>query len=96
MLSDDSFFRAVEQMNLGIDLITVERERIELASLNLEAGIKARKRAAFNSALSYLNIALNLLPDKSWIEYYDLTSSVIRELAEAEYIDGNYERSEIL
>ncbi len=92
--TDDEFFRAVEQMNLGSDLISSIKEKTELVQLNLEAGIKSKKGAAFSSALSYLRTAYEMLPENSWIGEYELTSSIYRELAEVHCVEGNYESSD--
>ena len=86
----------VNQLNYGVDLLTQEEEKYELANLNLIAGKKAKNNTAFTSAAKYLNLGCKLLAIDSWSFKYDLTLSLYVETAEAEYLVGNFERSKEL
>ncbi|MBD2543701.1 AAA family ATPase [Planktothricoides raciborskii] len=87
---DSVIFDVVYQFNQGLNLIEDLPEKLELIQLNLAAGKKAKAANAYNSAGEYFQIALNFLPESSWQTYYSLTLEVYTELAETEYLLGNY------
>ncbi|MGE5671764.1 MAG: protein kinase domain-containing protein, partial [Fibrobacterota bacterium] len=62
----DTIFDIVNNMNIGKALIESETERIELSDLNRNAADKARKSAAFSSAVSYYETARDLLTEQEW------------------------------
>ncbi|MEG4234505.1 AAA family ATPase [Microcoleus sp. Pol11C3] len=92
----ENIFALVNQLNYGTDLITLELERYELAELNLIAGQKAKGATAYESAVKYLKVGLELLGEDSWESQYDLTIALHLEAAETEYINTNFERSQQL
>lgn len=92
----DNIFALVNQLNFGIDLLTSEPEKFELAELNLIAGQKAKAAMAYESAVKYLNIGLGLLAEDSWQNQYQLTLTLHTEAAEAEYLNTNFEGAENL
>ncbi|MEG4090034.1 AAA family ATPase [Microcoleus sp. Pol12B4] len=92
----ENIFALVNQLNYGTDLITLELERYELAELNLIAGQKAKAGTAYESAVKYLKVGLELLGEDSWESQYDLTIALHVEAAETEYINTNFERSQQL
>ena len=87
---DDKLFDIVNQLNIGIPLITSQSERDELAQLNLLAGQKAKAATAYESAANYLTTGLNLLATDSWRIQYNLTVEIYYEAAEAAYLRGNF------
>ena len=87
----ENIFALVNQLNVGIDLITQKSEREELASLNLMAGQKAKSAIAYSPAVRYLSIGLDLLETDSWQQQYELTLNLYFEVAEAEYFNANLE-----
>ncbi|MEK8021605.1 MAG: hypothetical protein VSS75_032415, partial [Candidatus Parabeggiatoa sp.] len=89
---DDNLFDIVNQLNLGISLITEQSERDELVQLNFKAGRKARASTAYTAASRYLTVALELLPTESWQNQYDLTLAVYEAGAEAAYLSGDFAR----
>ncbi|KAM3115087.1 trifunctional serine/threonine-protein kinase/ATP-binding protein/sensor histidine kinase [Phormidesmis sp. 146-33] len=91
----DRLFELVEHLNIGQALITDSKKQITLATLNLEAGKKAKSAAAYSAASEYLNQARQHLHN-SWSEHYDLTFAVHREQAEIEYLIGNCKESKQL
>ena len=93
---EEKIFDIVNNLNSGIDLITNQLERDELASLNLMAGCKAKSATAYEPALKYLSIGLRLLTESSWQSHYDLTLKLHLEALEAEYINTNFERATYL
>ncbi len=92
----DNIFALVNQLNFGTDLLTNQSEKDELAELNLIAGQKAKAATAYEAAVNYLNVGLELLSQDSWESRYDLTFTFYLEAAEAEYLNANLERAEIL
>jgi predicted ATPase/signal transduction histidine kinase len=91
----DRLFELVGHLNMGQALITDSTERITLATLNLEAGKKAKSAAAYSAASEYLTQARQHLTN-SWTDHYELTFTVHREQAEVEYLIGNGEQSKQL
>src|SRR5205814_1411703 len=55
---DGKLFEIVEQLNAGRALIRDAAERLQLARLNLRAGAKARRSAAFQATLEHMRTGL--------------------------------------
>ncbi|MCP4358125.1 MAG: PAS domain S-box protein, partial [Chloroflexi bacterium] len=89
-------FTIVNQLNAGIDLVTDRAEKIKFARLNMQAGQKALKATAYESAVIYLRYGHRLLPDDCWQTDYNLAFKLHRLLAEAEYLAANYARADAL
>ena len=92
----ERIFEVVDHLNLGWKLITHDREKVELAALNLEAGKKAKESAAYVAALQYLIAGISCLNENAWEEHYQLSIDLYRQRAEVEYLNGNFDRSESL
>ncbi|HLO86885.1 MAG TPA: AAA family ATPase [Nostocaceae cyanobacterium] len=90
---EEKIFEIVNQINLGIDLIINQSEKYELAKLNLIAGKKAKLAIAYEAAVRYLTIGLDLLGKDSWQNQYDLTLNLYIEVAEAEYLSSDFAKS---
>ena len=99
-LSEDArsekLFEIVDHLNQSRVLIIEETEKIELATLNLDAGIKAKDATAYGAAQEYLIAGRECLNSTSWLEYYDLTLNLHIQLANVEFLMGNFERSQDL
>ncbi|MGB3201079.1 MAG: ATP-binding protein, partial [Nodosilinea sp.] len=91
---NENVFAIVNQLNYGIDLLTAEAEIYQLAELNRVAGQKAKAAAAYDSALRYLKLGLDLLPAQSWQQQYNLTLALHEAAAEAAYLNGDFEQME--
>lgn len=91
-----NIFDIVNQFNMGIDTISGQSEKTELAKLNLTAGRKAKAAAAYEAAVRYLRVGIELLPEDSWQSQYDLTLASYESTAEAEYLSINHESSKKL
>jgi PAS domain S-box-containing protein len=89
---DSQLFQIVNQLNCGISLIDDSREREELAKLNQRAGEKARLSSAYDAAMNYLNIGLELLPPQAWQNQYFLSLTLHQLAAEIAYLSGDYDR----
>jgi predicted ATPase len=72
-------FDIVNQLNLGVDLITQLSKRDELARLNLIAGRKAKAATAYEIAAGYIRTGLSLLTPESWQYQYELTLPLYTE-----------------
>ncbi|OCR01424.1 hypothetical protein BCD67_23520 [Oscillatoriales cyanobacterium USR001] len=93
---EEKIFDIVNQLNFSTDLITQQEKRNELATLNLIAGKKAKVSNAYEPAVRYLNVGLEMLENDSWQSQYDLTFNIYKEIIEAEYLNTNFERSALL
>ncbi|MCC5637883.1 AAA family ATPase [Nostoc sp. CHAB 5844] len=89
----ENIFAIINQLNIGADLIGEQIEKNQLAQLNLIAGYKAKSATAYETAIKYLNTALELLETNSWQSQYDFTLKLYIETAEAEYLNINFARA---
>ena len=92
----NKLFDVVNQLNQGVSLIVDRGEKNELAKLNLQVGKKAKDSTAYEPALTYLEIALNLLPSDSWKDLYKLTLEIYTEIIEVLDLNGKFEKADIL
>jgi PAS domain S-box-containing protein len=93
---EEKIFNIVNQLNYGVELVTHQTEREELAQLNLIAGRKAKASTAYVAATGYLNLGLGLLAAQAWQSQYELTLALYVEAAEAEYLSGHFDEMERL
>jgi PAS domain S-box-containing protein len=93
---NDKIFTLVDILNEGRVLIESEDEKIVLAKLNLQAGIKAKTATAYAASRNYLTIAKNEFPGDIWGKDNRMSMILYQELAEIEYLNGNIEQSQIL
>ncbi|HAT12235.1 MAG TPA: serine/threonine protein kinase, partial [Microcoleaceae bacterium UBA11344] len=93
---EENIFDIVNQLNVGIDTINQPAEKTQLAKFNLTAGRKAKAAAAYEAAVRYLRVAMELLPADCWQSQYDLTLAIYESTAESEYLNINYEDSKKL
>ncbi len=91
----DEIFEIVDHLNLGVELVTHQEERDEIAKLNLRAGKKAKAATAHGAALEYFNTGLKLLSVDSWHSSYDLTLALYEEAVEAAYLNGDFEQMQL-
>jgi diguanylate cyclase (GGDEF)-like protein len=101
---DGRLFEIVEQLNAGRALMADAGERVRLAALNLRAGSRARRSAAFQAALAHMRTGLELLPADApdghaaplpdlWLELWlDLRLGE----AEAAYLCGQFDAAEAI
>ncbi|BDA74454.1 serine/threonine protein kinase [Calothrix sp. PCC 7716] len=89
----NNIFTLVNQLNFGHELIETQIEKNELAQLNLIAGQKAKAAIAYEAAVNYLNIGLQILHLDSWQNQYSLTLNLYIEISEAEYLKANLTRA---
>jgi len=83
-------------LNTVSALITDEDECLGVAQLNLVAGRRARHALAYQSALGYITVGLNLLGREAWHTSYELTMKLHSEAFECEYLTANFARADQL
>jgi predicted ATPase/signal transduction histidine kinase/tRNA A-37 threonylcarbamoyl transferase component Bud32 len=93
---EDNIFDILNQLNIGVEFIDEPAEKTQLAELNLLGGRKAKAASAYDAALKYLRVGLNLLAPDSWTQQYDLTFSLYLEAIEAEYLNTHFEAAATL
>ncbi|WP_410477607.1 AAA family ATPase [Nostoc sphaeroides] len=86
---DSHIFEIVNHLNRGIELIEPPQEREQLAHLNQKAGTIAKKSAAFDAAMNYLNTGLSLLTPQCWQNQYNLSLELHQLAGEVAYLLGN-------
>ncbi len=85
-----NIFALTNQLNIGLELLTSQAERDELAELNLWAGQRAKQNTAYDAAENYLEIATSLLASESWQTQYHLSLAIYTNLIEAKYFNGHF------
>ncbi|WP_118166961.1 AAA family ATPase [Nostoc sphaeroides] len=90
---EEKIFQIVSQLNLGLELITQQTQRDQLAQLNLLAGRKAITATAYTAAIEYLTLGMELLTADSWQSQYALTLALYENAAKAEYLNTNFEEA---
>ena len=93
---DALIFDIVHHLNLARRVKDKWKERSRLAELNLEAGRQARAASAFEQALEYFTIGLDLLGAAAWKRQYPLTLSLHEEATEMSWLCGRFELMEKL
>ncbi len=91
---DEHVFDLVNHLNLGHTLITDTNERLQLAELNLLAAQRAKSAIAYDSALRYLDAALDLLSSDERKADRGLALALLREHAECAYLLGQWQAAE--
>ncbi|ADZ93370.1 response regulator [Marinomonas mediterranea] len=90
--SDDSserLFSIVNHLNRSIRLIDTDAFRLELVRYNLTASQRAKRANAYDLALTYINVANDLLGEEGWKTHSDLKFECVKESAEAEQLCGD-------
>ncbi|QLE44983.1 GAF domain-containing protein [Nostoc sp. C052] len=90
----DRLFEIVDHLNHGIELVTDQPERNEIARLNLIAGQRAKAAIAYSTAKNYLATGRKWLGASSWQTDYDLTLKLHLEITEVAYLCGDFEQVE--
>ncbi|BAZ37856.1 multi-sensor signal transduction multi-kinase [Calothrix sp. NIES-4101] len=92
----ENIFEILNQINIGITLISDSTEQEQVAKLNLLAGRKAKQATAYTASTQYFQAGIELLSSTSWEDRYSLTFDLYQQLAEVEFLNGNFEQSDIL
>lgn len=88
----NKIFYIVDQLNLGVQMITDSGEQERLVRLNLEAGKKAKSSAAYVPAFNYFKSGIALLEENPRAKQYDLALDLYSESTEAAYLMGDYDK----
>jgi PAS domain S-box-containing protein len=91
---EENIFDIVNQFDHGAALITTRQERVQVATLNLMAGKRAKAAAAYASARQYFTAGRALLAEDGWEQYYQLTFDLELNWAECEYLTGELASAE--
>ena len=86
-------FVVVDQMNLGYNQIDSEERRLELADLNLQAGLNAKRVSAFFPASQYFRTGIQLLGRQAWEFYYGMALQLHVEAAEVTCSSGQHDQA---
>jgi PAS domain S-box-containing protein len=90
----ERLFEIVDHLNHGIEFVTDQLERNEIARLNLIAGQKAKGAVAYSVAAKYLTTGRAWLAASSWQINYALTLELYLETTEVAYFCGEFEQVE--
>jgi predicted ATPase len=86
---DKSIFEVVTLRNYAVATISSEEERKELATMNLEAGLKASEIAAFDAAAVYFKAGHELMGEDGWANDQEMMIKLCSEGANACFISND-------
>lgn len=92
--NDQVLFDVVKHLDHASSLLNEPEERWALVALNLMAARRAKAAIAWEPARLYLESAVALMPPYAWATHYRVTFDVMRELAECEFLTGNFARAD--
>jgi PAS domain S-box-containing protein len=92
----EHLFDVANQFNRGAALLVDHDERMHVATINLNAGRRAKASAAYASAGAYFSAGTALLDQMDWGSQYGLMFSLWLERAECEVLSGNFENADQL
>lgn len=92
---EERVIEVVSHFNEGRHLITEDSERLEVARLNLLAGVKAIGSSAYSSALGFLKIGHEVLPENAWDVEFELKWKLSWEMQQSAYLTGDYESADL-
>ena len=93
---DEHLFDVANLLNRGAGRLIDRDEKMQVATIDLRAGRKAKASAAYASARTYFAAGMTLLDERHWASAYDLMFSLALERAECEYLTGNHDEAEEL
>ncbi|MEM7183708.1 MAG: AAA family ATPase [Spirochaetota bacterium] len=90
---EEKIFEIISHLNKGKELIQKDQERVELIQLNLRAGKKAKQSTAYEAAVRYLQLGLEL--SKNSLSHNEkLENEILKESSESLYLSGKHEEAE--
>jgi len=93
---ENKIFDIVNHLNMGVGLIPTDEEKKQLCKLNLQAGRKAKNATAYETALEYLLLGIELLTENSWECDYEITLALYESATESAYLNSDFEKMEQL
>ena len=92
----DAVFEIAAHYNVAAALVTDQAERRKAAHIDLIAGRKAKRSAAFKPAVEVLSAGRELLGDQLWSDTEGRSFDLVYELAEVLYLAGDHGAAEPL
>jgi PAS domain S-box-containing protein len=92
----EHLFDVANQLNRGTSLLIDHDEKVQVAAINLRVGRKLKASAAYASARAHFAAGMALLDESHWSSQYDLTFNECLELAECEFLTGQFDEAEQL
>ncbi|MEM9457742.1 MAG: AAA family ATPase [Myxococcota bacterium] len=96
LATDGRIFEIADHLDRAAELVEDPQERLALARLDLQAGTRAKRSTAYQSARRYLVAGTSLLPDDAWGEHYALAYALHEQRLEVEYLLGDFTRARAL
>ena len=90
----DQVFKIVNHFNISLNQIKDPAEKLRISKLNWLAGQKAKASVAYEVAVHYFRNAMALIQENGWTQYYGFMLLLHKYKAEAEFLNGNFERAE--
>ena len=90
----DQVFNIVNHFNISLNQIEDSAEKLRISKLNWLAGQKAKASVAYELAVNYFRNAMMLTSEDGWTQYYEFMLLLHKNKAEAEFLNGNFERAE--
>ncbi|MBX7057648.1 MAG: AAA family ATPase [Leptospirales bacterium] len=91
---EDHIFTVVTQLNQALPLLRDADEREQGLRLNHTAADRALAATAYDAALGYYKVAIDLLPEDAWLQRYTESLGLFSGKAAAEYLSKDYEAAE--
>jgi predicted ATPase len=93
---DEHLFDLANQLNRGARRLIDRDEKVQVATINLRTGQKAKASAAYASARAYFAAGMALLDEQAWSDQHELTFRLWLERAECELLSGDFEHAQQL
>ena len=90
----NNLFETLGHFTISSSLICDPVEKKALIYLYLEGCQQAKHSTAYDAAISYINMGLNLLPNNSWQLDYQLTLKLYELAAEVNYLNTEFTTAE--
>ncbi len=87
---ESKIFDIVDQLNFGLELISSQSDREQLAQLNLSASQKAKASTAYSNAFNYAKTGVELLAITSWQSQYELSLNLYQIAVEVAFLNGDF------
>ena len=90
VIDDGMLFTAVNQINIGGPAsINDSAQAVQIASLNLTAGITAMEMSDFSLAYSFFDNGISFLPRRHWQEHYELSLRLFEAASKCALVKGD-------
>ncbi|KPA15556.1 stage II sporulation protein E [Candidatus Magnetomorum sp. HK-1] len=91
---EEQIFTIANHLNSGIGQVSDRTERFNLAKLNFEAGRKAKASSAFDVSLTLFHSSIDFIEQNFWHTQYDFMFHLHKHWAEAEHLNGRFEKTD--